>query len=78
VQFQSGDDEAAVETIDEAIALAPGIPYFEEQRRRFTGERDRNDRPAPPVGPIFGPEPDPGPEIPKPRHRFDEDPGVAI
>ena len=83
VQFQSGDDEGAVETIDEAIALAPGVPYFEEQRRRFTGERDRNDRPAPPEGFYFGPELDsesePGPEIPNPHRGFDEeDPGVAI
>lgn len=80
VQFQSGDDEGAVETIDEAIALAPGVPYFEEQRRRFTGERDRNDRPAPPEGFYFGPEleDEPGPEIPNPRGFDDEDPGVAI
>lgn len=76
VQFQSGDDEAAVETIEEAIALVPGVPYFEEQRRRFTGERDRNDRPAPPEGSIFEsspPEPDPIPE-----HGFDQDPGISI
>ena len=66
MQFQNGDGEAAVETIDEAIALAPGIPYFEEQRRRFTGERARNDRPAPPEGPLFGPAPERGPEIPIP------------
>jgi membrane associated rhomboid family serine protease len=80
VQFQTGDGKAAVETIDEAIALAPGIPYFEEQRRRFTGERDRNDRPAPPDAPVFGPEleDEPGPEIPNPHRGFEEDPGVAI
>ena len=28
VEFQSGDGEAAVETIDEAIALAPNESYF--------------------------------------------------
>ena len=80
VQFQSGDGDAAVETIDEAIALAPGEPYFEEQRRRFTGERERDDRPAPPVGPLLGPEPEdePGPEIPNPHRGFEEDPGIAI
>ena len=76
VQFQSGNDEAAVETIDEAIALAPGVPYFEEQRRRFTGDRDRDDRPEPPAGPSFGPEPARKPEVPE--RGFDEDPGVAI
>jgi hypothetical protein len=80
VQFQSGDGPSAVETIDEAIALAPGEPYFAEQRRRFTGERASSDRPAPPVGPLFGPEPgdEPGPEIPHPHNGFEEDPGVAI
>ena len=78
VQFQNGDGEAAVETIDEAIALAPGVPYFEEQRRRFTGERDRDDRPAPPVGPVVGPAPEPGPEIPDLYEDFDRDPGVEI
>jgi membrane associated rhomboid family serine protease len=77
VQFQSGDDEAAVETIEEAIALVPGVPYFEEQRRRFTGERDRNDRPAPPEGSSFGPERRPEPEA-IPKHGFDQDPGISI
>jgi membrane associated rhomboid family serine protease len=77
VQFQSGDGPAAVETIDEAIALAPGEPYFTEQRRRFTGERARNDRPAPPVGPLQ-PAEEPGPEIPNPHHGFEEDPGIEI
>ncbi len=46
--FAAGDTREAVEIIDEAIALAPGEPYFEEQRRRFTGERKPGDRPAPP------------------------------
>jgi membrane associated rhomboid family serine protease len=49
-QFQAGLAEEALRTIDRAIALAPGQPYFLEQRRRFTGERAREDRPqAPPV-----------------------------
>lgn len=63
VQFQRGDPEGAVETIDEAIALAPGIRYFREQRRRFTGERARDDRPAPPGEEV---EP-PGGELPDRR-----------
>ena len=46
--FQQGDAFGAVLTIDEAIRLAPGEPYFVEQRRRFTGERDADDRPPPP------------------------------
>jgi len=48
VYFTAGDIEAAVETIDEAIALAPDEPYFREQRRRFLGERPPEDRPEPP------------------------------
>jgi membrane associated rhomboid family serine protease len=47
-QWRSGDERAALETIEEAIALAPDEPYFREQRRRFTGERDADDRPDPP------------------------------
>jgi membrane associated rhomboid family serine protease len=46
--FQAGDRLAALLTIDEAIRLAPLEPYFREQRRRFTGERDPDDRPMPP------------------------------
>ena len=46
--FQRGDALGAVLTIDEAIRLAPGEPYYREQRRRFTGERDAEDRPPPP------------------------------
>jgi membrane associated rhomboid family serine protease len=48
VYFQLGRTEEAVETIDRAIALAPGVAYFVEQRRRFTGERAPEDRPEPP------------------------------
>ncbi|HKE10285.1 MAG TPA: rhomboid family intramembrane serine protease, partial [Myxococcota bacterium] len=47
-QFAAGRPEDAVETIDEAIALRPEEPYFTEQRRRFTGDRGRDDRPSPP------------------------------
>jgi len=77
VEFQSGDGEAAVATIDEAIALAPNESYFTEQRRRFLGERDREDRPAPPEGPSFELAPQPAPD-PSPQHGFDRDPGISI
>ncbi len=80
VQFQNGDAASAVETIEEALALAPNesyVTYFTEQRRRFIGERDREDRPAPPVGPFFAPAPEVEPdETPQPR--FEEDPGISI
>ena len=46
--FQRGDWIAAIFTIEEAIALSPGEPYYFEQRRRFLGERDPADRPPPP------------------------------
>jgi len=46
--FRAGDRLAALLAIDEAIRLAPAEPYFREQRRRFTGERDADDRPAAP------------------------------
>jgi len=72
-QFAAGRSDEAVETIDEAIALRPEQPYFTEQRRRFTGERGREDRPAPP------PEDD-GP-LPPPRHppsSAPENPGVSV
>lgn len=47
-QFAAGGADAAVRTIEEAIALAPGEAYFVEQRRRFIGEREPGDRPNPP------------------------------
>ncbi|MCR9094125.1 MAG: rhomboid family intramembrane serine protease [bacterium] len=50
--FQRGDLEASLFTIDAAIALAPNEPYFREQRRRFTGERDPGDRPPEPGEPL--------------------------
>lgn len=46
--FQADRRLDALLTIDEAIELAPGVPYFVEQRRRFTGERAADDRPDPP------------------------------
>ena len=45
VQFQLGNAEAAISIIDEAIRLDPDESYFLEQRRRFAGERERDDRP---------------------------------
>ncbi|MEM9174109.1 MAG: rhomboid family intramembrane serine protease [Myxococcota bacterium] len=47
-----GDLEAALFTIDAAISLVPDEPYFREQRRRFTGERARDDRPPEPGTPV--------------------------
>jgi membrane associated rhomboid family serine protease len=73
-QFAAGRPEDAVETIDEAIALRPGQTYFTEQRRRFTGERNRDDRPAPP--PDEDEEPPPSP--PRPPSSVPESPGVNV
>lgn len=75
VQFQRGRADDAVDTIEEAIALAPGVPYFEEQRRRFRGERAADDRPDPPL-PFFEPTP-PREEAPSP-FEDDESPGISI
>ncbi|HIG00329.1 MAG TPA: rhomboid family intramembrane serine protease [Myxococcales bacterium] len=46
--FASGDFQGALEIIDQAIFLSHGHRYFIEQRQRFTGERDPEDRPEPP------------------------------
>jgi membrane associated rhomboid family serine protease len=59
VLFRLGQPAEAVDTIDEAIALEPGQVYFREQRRRFTGERDFEDRPPPPGLPFGLPPGDP-------------------
>ena len=45
VHFGLGMDASAISAIDEAIALDPNATYYHEQRRRFTGERARSDRP---------------------------------
>ncbi len=79
VYFRLGRREQALATIDQALALAPGVLYFEEQRRRFIGERDPEDRPAPPepdAEPRAQPlDPDPEPEEP----HFDSDgPGLRV
>jgi hypothetical protein len=69
VLFRIGRPAQAVETIDEAIALEPGEAYFREQRRRFTGEREFDDRPDPPGLPFGLPPGDPFESLP---------PGVPI
>jgi len=51
VLFMRGDLEGALEAIDAAIYLTRGERYFVEQRRRFTGDRPADDRPAPPLLP---------------------------
>ena len=60
VYFAQGRTQVAVEVIEEAIGLAPGEPYYEEQRKRFTGERAAGDRPESPaeVQPPHAPESD--------------------
>jgi membrane associated rhomboid family serine protease len=68
VQFQLGWNDQAIATIDEAIAQAPNVSYYLEQRRRFSGERDADDRPADPL-PWARP-----PPAPEPRH----EPGVTV
>ena len=72
VQFMLGWPERAVETIDEAIAQAPDVDYFREQRRRFTGERDADDRPAAPLVPWLN-----SPSPPVEPSLFD-DPGLSV
>ena len=49
LQFQLGQPEQALATIDEAIAQDPASEYYREQRRRFLGERDPDDRPDSPL-----------------------------
>ena len=51
--FVAGDISGALAVIDEAIDVSRGERYFEEQRRRFTGERSAEDRPAPPGLPWY-------------------------
>ena len=60
VQFGLGLNDAAISAIDEAIALDPTETYYREQRRRFSGERARGDRPEY-IPPIFRDRNDIGP-----------------
>ena len=64
MHFQLGHRDAAVAAIDEAILREPEEDYYREQRRRFLGERDREDRP------------DLAPEEPAPRVREEE--GLSV
>jgi membrane associated rhomboid family serine protease len=72
VQFGLGWPARAIETIDQAIARAPDVDYFREQRRRFTGERDAADRPDPPRLPWLV-----SPPTEEPPVSFDE-PGLTV
>lgn len=69
VQFRTGHAEAALGTIERAIALAPEEPYFREQRRRFLGERAFDDLPPPPGGGSSPVRPPPATPV---------DPGVSV
>jgi hypothetical protein len=73
VQFGLGRDADAIHTIDEAIALEPDDDYYREQRRRFTGERARDDRPEY-IPPMFR---DPN-ETHPPVEIEPEDPGLTV
>jgi tetratricopeptide (TPR) repeat protein len=59
VHFQLGHRDEAVAAIEEAIQRDPGDAYYREQRRRFLGERDAEDRPDPQA-----PQPESHPEPP--------------
>ena len=58
VHFQLGHRAEALAAIEEAILRNPGEDYYREQRRRFLGERDLEDRPqyVPPQEKGSGPE----------------------
>ncbi len=58
LQYLAGFEERAVKTIERAIQLAPGVGYFREQKRRFTGEREWDDRPEEPQDPELPMEPE--------------------
>jgi rhomboid protease GluP len=53
VQFAVGDDEAALETIEAALVIAPWDDYFQAQRERFAGGRPADERPESPGVPWF-------------------------
>jgi len=75
--FQTGDQLGAVLTIEEAIRLQPREPYFFEQWRRFTGDRDPNDRPPPPPGLGVPGESPPGDDF-EPRSIDPDEPRMTI
>jgi tetratricopeptide (TPR) repeat protein len=81
VYFAQGRADEALEVITRAIELAPGESYYEEQRRRFTGERDANDRPAAPPETLRAPLRSPGGEEgddPEPPGELELPPGDEI
>jgi len=49
VLFVRGDRDSALQVIDQAIRITLGEDYYVQQRRRFTGEREVDDRPPPPL-----------------------------
>jgi membrane associated rhomboid family serine protease len=49
VLFVRGDRDAALLIIDQAIRITRGEDYYVQQRRRFTGEREFDDRPPAPL-----------------------------
>ena len=55
------------------VTKAPDEPYFREQRRRFAGEREADDRPPAPLPPWLGP----GDAAPRPPAEF-VDPGLTV
>jgi hypothetical protein len=75
VQFALGRPIQAIDTIDEAIAWAPDEPYFREQRRRFTGEREPDDRPDAPLPSWLRPML-PAPEVEEPA--FGDESGLTV
>ena len=77
VQFQLGHPESALAIIDEAIEREPDETYYREQRRRFLGERGRDDRPDPPMPEsIWSPSPPRPPEPDEPAR--EGDPGITV
>jgi membrane associated rhomboid family serine protease len=49
VLFVRGEQDRALRLIEQAIRLTRGEDYYVQQRRRYIGERDFEDRPAPPI-----------------------------
>jgi tetratricopeptide (TPR) repeat protein len=68
VYFQLGDREGALRAIEEAIQQRPDRDYYREQKRRFLGEREPEDRP------FF----DPREEVVPEEEEAPEEPGLSI
>jgi membrane associated rhomboid family serine protease len=78
VYFALGRKDEAIAVIEQAIALAPGDTYYEEQRRRFNGERAADDRPKPPLEQESPTPPDRGAEPGLPPGEIELPPGDEI